>query len=1082
MNTQQTLSESIKNQNKENEIKKKIITEKEIIDFLIFVEDKFELNNKKLNEFKDIFNNFENNDGRDCPFEEILLNSQEFLIKYPFLVMEFNKLLPKNYKLAILNTNFTKSFLLKLRRRDENSFSQVMKLLEKHKLNELDFESLLKELEEILIIYPDLYDEMLIIMDVKKYSKTRGVKDGRKNFHAYPNLHFRKHYISASFTNPNVILNGSEYENSNIKDKDLNQQNYKIGNKEVESNQKHISFKEPETITKGSSWKDNTQQGDPEYLFFESLKNMISPIKYMTFIKLLFLYNKGILSHFEFCKLIDSSMEEYPELSGIIKQLAMSKLISRKHSSIMMKPLTEVDTSKFKKISTSYFDFTGEHYCNTQCSAQEKLGLAELFNNSYISIPNGSEDDKNPLKKNHYEENIFKYEDQRYEMDMQIDGLKYCLEELSQKGLKTISNISILVLKKVYKEFFQQIYDSFITNPVQTSEVMIERLKKRIQESTAQKTDLDKTIRASFDRFYSKSFDYRSFKFKNNEKKYTNPKAFVKEISKKSLDKLNTNNINILKGGTENNEFYSSFPTKFSTNQASSLTETNSISSADMSFLTQKIIDNYNNSNNDHEDVNIFKRYLPDIRLSLNNKLALKTSVYIIFIYIEKFFEIEDRLIIKNYLIFIFEQFLSIKISNIQEDQEENKATENENLIELFHLESMKNHKPSSELNSIMDKLMNDIENKSSFDPNDLVNSTFMKTIRKSTSVKSDQEDSLGMTLTPSLESNDNGKQLKKTIVNDSPQYLNIFDYCNKESIKSKFLPKENYIENNLFYCSEQIYVIIRYIFCIYERISKLNDSCSFITKNLLNKNNISLLEKNVIEKEKIDEAISNENKNQNEAKIKQFVVVFNAFLNKKLDNTNQFEEVCRDILGNESYFLLNFDKLMLSFAKSVLTLPNENRIDEMIDLYFREKTRKNKPNEEAYLTNYLSLSTQSYYKHFRLLFNKENMILTMHYFESDDKYKNKEDIVSKVLETDYDDYFNSSIDKTKNRSDAQFQVDNKLCFYLDESNFKVNFIELGYQSYYYNSIKLIKQKEDFIEKQINDGVSLLLNKKRVKE
>jgi hypothetical protein len=33
-----------------------------------------------------------------------------------------------------------------------------------------------------------------------------------------------------------------------------------------------------------------------------------------------------------------------------------------------------------------------------------------------------------------------------------------------------------------------------------------------------------------------------------NEKKFTNPKAFVKEIFN-----------NILKGGTENNEFYSSF-------------------------------------------------------------------------------------------------------------------------------------------------------------------------------------------------------------------------------------------------------------------------------------------------------------------------------------------------------------------------------------------------------------------------------------------------------------------------------------------------------------------------------------------
>jgi hypothetical protein len=53
-----------------------------------------------------------------------------------------------------------------------------------------------------------------------------------------------------------------------------------------------------------------------------------------------------------------------------------------------MKPLNKVDTSKYKKILTSYFDFTGEYYCNTKCSAQEKFGLTGLFNSSYISIPN----------------------------------------------------------------------------------------------------------------------------------------------------------------------------------------------------------------------------------------------------------------------------------------------------------------------------------------------------------------------------------------------------------------------------------------------------------------------------------------------------------------------------------------------------------------------------------------------------------------------------------------------------------------------------------------------------------------------
>ena len=197
-----------------------------------------------------------------------------------------------------------------------------------------------------------------------------------------------------------------------------------------------------EDCNKHKLWNKETRSvSDPEFLFFESLKNLFSTQQDTSFIKLLFLYTRGIISHFEFCQLIDSVIEE-SELAGVLKQLTMSKLVSRKHHCPLIKPLTEVDMSKFKKISTSYYDYNGEHYYNTQASGQIKKGMTQLFNNRYISVPNGSEDDKNPLKKNHYEENIFKYEDQRYELDMLIDGLKYCLDEFSEKEKKKLTGLS----------------------------------------------------------------------------------------------------------------------------------------------------------------------------------------------------------------------------------------------------------------------------------------------------------------------------------------------------------------------------------------------------------------------------------------------------------------------------------------------------------------------------------------------------------------------------------------------------------------------------------------------------------------
>ena len=57
---------------------------------------------------------------------------------------------------------------------------------------------------------------------------------------------------------------------------------------------------------------------------------------------------------------------------------------------------------------------------------------ASILNDRLITIPTGSEDDKNPMKKNHYEENLFKFEDQRYEVDMVLEIFKYAVDSLEQ--------------------------------------------------------------------------------------------------------------------------------------------------------------------------------------------------------------------------------------------------------------------------------------------------------------------------------------------------------------------------------------------------------------------------------------------------------------------------------------------------------------------------------------------------------------------------------------------------------------------------------------------------------------------------
>ncbi len=110
------------------------------------------------------------------------------------------------------------------------------------------------------------------------------------------------------------------------------------------------------------------------------------------------------------------------------------------------------------------------------------------------------------------------------------------------------------------------------------------------------------------------------------------------------------------------------------------------------------------------------------------------------------------------------------------------------------------------------------------------------------------------------------------------------------------FLPPKNKA-NILFYTNEHYYVLIRYIFCIYERLNKLGDSSAGL--DFFSQNKI----------ENIDE------KANDTTLLKNFVMIYKAFLHKKIENSNAYEEYCRDILGNESYFLLNIDKLINSVS-----------------------------------------------------------------------------------------------------------------------------------------------------------------------
>jgi paired amphipathic helix protein Sin3a len=172
------------------------------------------------------------------------------------------------------------------------------------------------------------------------------------------------------------------------------------------------------------------------------------------------------------------------------------------------------------------------------------------------------------MKKNHYEENLFRFEDQRYEIDIVLENFKFVvdsLENLKQKlenekieqlNLEQLTHEigknNVTFITRFYQTYSNKIIQSLLSHPKKTIDIILNRFNKRIEDKQNQKEETEKNNKSSFDRFYSKSFDYRSFKFKNFDKKNNNARAFLKEIVNKKKDKLTTSNSNVLKGGTDN--------------------------------------------------------------------------------------------------------------------------------------------------------------------------------------------------------------------------------------------------------------------------------------------------------------------------------------------------------------------------------------------------------------------------------------------------------------------------------------------------------------------------------------------------
>ncbi|KAI8469341.1 MAG: hypothetical protein J3K34DRAFT_522233 [Monoraphidium minutum] len=224
----------------------------------------------------------------------------------------------------------------------------------------------------------------------------------------------------------------------------------------------------------------------------------------------------------------------------------------------MNKPVSEVAADmaaedKSDRCTDSYVKYPAQ-LPKLVCSGRDALCLSVL-NDEWVSVVSGSEDYSFKLmRKNQYEEALFRCEDDRYELDMAIEQNRATLELLrpvsaALGGMASEDRVQYRLpdgmLRAVHFRAIERIYgdqsgpqvcDLLRKNPPVAIPVILGRLEQKDAEWREVREEMNKLWRKVFEQNYNKSLDHRSFYFKQADKKALLTKAMLQEV-KDAADK-----------------------------------------------------------------------------------------------------------------------------------------------------------------------------------------------------------------------------------------------------------------------------------------------------------------------------------------------------------------------------------------------------------------------------------------------------------------------------------------------------------------------------------------------------------------
>jgi paired amphipathic helix protein Sin3a len=236
-------------------------------------------------------------------------------------------------------------------------------------------------------------------------------------------------------------------------------------------------------------------------------------------------------------------------------------------------PLSEIDFSRCRRCTPSYRALPRD-YPAPPCGDRSDEE-AKVLNDIWVSLPVGSEESYTfrHMRRNTYEETLFRVEDERFEIDMVIDSnaatlkrLEPIAEEvamLAQEELmppdtgKAISDgtglsgrrfqftfdKSILgvihrnSIKRIYGDSGREMLDLLVKNPTVAIPVVIERLRQKDREWRTVRKRMNRHWKELAENNYYKSLDHRGLTWRTIDKRATSTRTLISEIKDRASNK-----------------------------------------------------------------------------------------------------------------------------------------------------------------------------------------------------------------------------------------------------------------------------------------------------------------------------------------------------------------------------------------------------------------------------------------------------------------------------------------------------------------------------------------------------------------